>query len=110
VPWAVPADPADSDRGAGVNCPWCGVGLGPFDGQEPGDEPVDGDVTICARCVCWSVFVLTATGLRLRRANSFERDMIMARPDFLAAYNALMDRGDSHQAVEEWRKQSGEQN
>ncbi len=88
-----------------MNCPWCGVALGPFDGKEPGDEPKGGDVTICGKCFGWSVFVLTASGLTLRRANSFEQDMMMRRPDFKAAYNALMDRGDSHQAVEEWRRQ-----
>lgn len=81
-----------------MTCPWCGAELGPSTGIDQGREPTTGDVTICWACVRWSIFVVTAAGLALRRANLWEHHNIMQRPEFEAAHK---------QAAEQWRNWNG---
>lgn len=86
-----------------MNCPWCDRIILEFENREGEHQPSPGDVSLCGKCVEWAVFVLTAEGLKLRRALPWEREQIMARDDLAEAYRLVMDRENARAAVDEWK-------
>lgn len=87
-------------------CPWCGTAVQDYHAQEPDLEPRPGALSICCYCLGLGIFLRTAEGMKIRRANRAEQQSLMSRTDVQEALDILA-RHLGHpidEAIDAWRK------
>lgn len=80
-------------RGEEMACPHCGAGLDCHDGIGDAVTPDAGSISICARCICVSVYAQGTDGLYLRKLTDEEAPEVMRNPTVMKARTILASSG-----------------